>query len=93
MGLPLSLRSNSLDESVTKVESMVRERRAWHLYIVVKVLVEVTEGSPSLSSIACSTAFSDMQSALMQICFTPPEKPTPNLSGAESLLVPYSAGA
>ena len=83
VGLPLSLRSNNPDESVTKVDSMVRERRAWHLYIaVVKVLVEVTEESASLimSSIIFSTAFSDMLSALVQVCFAPPEKPTSNLS-------------
>ena len=35
-----------------------------------------------MSSIVCSTAFSDMLSALMQICFAPPEKPTPNLSSS-----------
>ena len=87
VGLSLSLCSNSPNESVTKVESMVRERRAWHLYIVVKVLVEVTEESPSLSSIVCSTAFSDMLSALVQICFAPPEKPASNLSSSSSTTV------
>ena len=79
VGLPLGLRSNTPNESVMKVQSMVRERRAWHMYIVVKVLVEVTEESASLSSIVCSTAFSDMLSALVQICFAQPEKPTLNL--------------
>ena len=43
VGLPLSLHSNSPDESVTKVEGMRREGKAWHLYVVAKVLIEVTE--------------------------------------------------
>ena len=86
-GAGLSLRSNSPNESVTKVQSMVWERRVWYLYIVVKVLVVVTEGSPSLSSIVCSTAFSDMLSALVQTCFAPPEKPASNLSSSSSTTV------
>ena len=87
VGLPLSLRSSSPDESVTKVEGMRREGKAWHLYVVAKVLIEVTEEVESLRNIVSSTAFSDMLSTFVQIGFAPPEKPAQKLSSSPPVAV------